>query len=307
MSNIFFNIIGLLTNPSYRFEKLRMTSKYRSLPDRVYLEKAYKAYFHKKLDLNQPKTFNEKLQWLKLYDRRPEYTIMADKYLVRKYIAKTIGEEYLIPLLGVWDTPEQIDFNVLPDQFVLKCNHNSGKGMCICRSKNSLDFEEVKMRLRKGLKQEYYSEGREWPYRNIPRKIICERYLQDDELKDLPDYKVHNFNGIPRVILVCKNRFNNGGLTENFYTPDWKLLPVQRPCHPNAVTDIPEPSQLQEILRLSKILSKDIPFVRTDFYVVNQHVYFGEITFYPGSGFLPFEPEKWDRFWGDWITLPENN
>lgn len=295
-----------LTNRKYRILYLAAKGKYDCLSDKDYLKKIFPLYTGSILDLENPKTFNEKLQWLKLYDRKPEYTIMVDKYKVREYIAEQIGEEYLLPMLGVWEKPTEIRFDSLPTQFVLKCNHNSGLGMCICREKSKLDEKEVKRRLYKGIQENYYLKGREWPYKNVPRKIIAEKYMSD-ESGELIDYKVHNFNGKPKFILVCKDRFKDSGLTEDFYTVDWERMPVKRPGTPNSTIPMEKPKQLEEILELSRKLSKDIPFVRTDFYIINGKVFFSELTFYPASGFVKFEPEKWDTIFGEWLKLPSEN
>lgn len=289
----------------YRFLINAAYGRYNSMPDEEYLKKVFRTRMGKELDLEHPSTFNEKLQWLKLHDRLPQYTMMVDKYLVRNYIREQLGEEYLIPLLGVWDSPEEIDFAALPDQFVLKCNHNSGLGMCICKDKSNLDIGKVKKELHRGLAQDYYLTGREWPYKNVPRKIICEKFMTDNG-DELADYKIHNFNGVPKLILVCRDRFQKQGLTEDFYSDTWEHLKVKRPEHPNAKHDIPKPEELEEMLRLSKTLSKNIPFVRTDFYIIDHKVYFGEITFYPASGFSKFEPEEWDEILGGWIALPND-
>lgn len=295
----------IICNKKYRTNFLIRKGFFEKISDEQFLKKVFEVKLNKDLDLNNPKTFNEKLQWLKLNDRCPEYTIMVDKYLVRDYIARKLGEEYLIPLLGVWDSPEEIDFTMLPDQFVLKCNHNSGLGMCICKDKSSLHIESVKKELKKGLAQNYYLEGREWPYKNVPRKIVCEKFMTDNS-GELADYKIHNFNGEPKVILVCTNRFSKDGLREDFYSDKWEHLPVKRPGCPNAEASLEKPAELDEMLRLSRILAKDIPFLRTDFYVINGRIYFGELTFYPASGFAAFEPESYDELFGGWIKLPVN-
>lgn len=203
-----------MVNADYRFKIDSARGKYNDMPDREYLQRRFQAELGKSLDLDNPQTFNEKLQWLKLYNRKPEYTMMVDKYKVREYIAQTLGEEYLIPLLGVWDDPDEIDFDALPDQFVLKCNHNSGLGMCICKDKSKLDISKVRAELRKGLKENYYIRHREWPYKDVPRKIIAEKYMVDDSnCGELTDYKFFCFNGVPKFMYIsndnsekCDNR-----------------------------------------------------------------------------------------------------
>lgn len=276
--------------------------KYDSLSDDKFLRRKYIAEMGMKLNLEQPKRFNEKLQWLKLHDRRLEYITMVDKNTVKDYVGNIIGKQYIIPTIGVWDNPDDIDFETLPNQFVLKCNHNSGLGMCICRNKSQLNIEQVKKELRKGLAEDYYLTGREWPYKDVPRKIIAEQYMVSDG-DGLTDYKVHNFNGVPKLILVCKNRFNSSGLTEDFYSIDWEHLELKRPNIKQANENIDRPDELEEILKLSKQLSESIPFVRTDFYIINHQVYFSELTFFPASGFEKFEPDDWDYKLGSWLQL----
>ena len=276
---------------------------YNRLPDDKYLEKLYKAHFHKELDLENPVTFNEKLQWLKLYNRKPEYTVMVDKYKVREYIAQTLGEEYLIPLIGVWDDPDEIDFDALPDQFVLKCNHNSGLGMCICKDKSKLDIPKVKAELRKGLKQDYYLTGREWPYKDVPRKIICEKYMQDDsKTGELADYKVLCFNGEPRLVEIHRGRFE-GVHTQDFYNEDWVKTDIEQPELPLSDEIMQRPPFVDEMFRLSRILAKNIPHVRVDWYYTGGRLYFGELTFFDGSGFGAFEGSQ-DMEIGSWLKLP---
>lgn len=271
--------------------------------DEKYLRLKYRAKTGKKLVLDDPKTFNEKLQWLKLHDRRPEYTVMVDKYRVRDYISQKIGQQYLIPLLGVWDSPDEIDFAALPDRFAMKCNHNSGLGMCICTDKSSLDTDRVKAELRKGLDQDYHLTGREWPYKDVPRKIVAEQFLESDA-GGLTDYKIHCFGGVPRFVLVCRDRFTENGLVEDFYTPAWERMAVKRPKIPNGSTPLPKPEKLDEMLALAEKLSKDIPFLRVDLYVVEGKIYFSELTFFPASGFEGFDPPQWDRTFGKWLELP---
>ena len=285
------------------FDALKRRHMFDWMPDEWYLKLAYKAYMGRKLKLNDPQTFNEKLQWLKLYNRKPEYTMMVDKYKVREYIAQTLGEEYLIPLLGVWDDPDEIDFDTLPDQFVLKCNHNSGLGMCICKDKSKLDIPKVKAELRKGLKQNYYLIGREWPYKDVPRKIICEEYMQDDfGAGELADYKVLCFDGEPKLVELHHGRFN-GTHTQDFYDTAWNKTDFEQPEDPLSDEEMEKPQFSKEMFRLSRILAKDIPHVRVDWYYTDGRLYFGELTFFDGSGFSPFAGNQ-DRIIGEWIQLP---
>lgn len=298
-------ILKVIKNPYKIFVHLAYKGYFSNMRDDKYLKKMYRGAMGKKMNLESPKTFNEKLQWLKLYNRKHEYTMMVDKYLVRDYIAKKIGEEYLIPLIGVWDDPDEIDFEKLPDRFVLKCNHNSGLGMYICKDKSKMDVQWIKNELRKGLNQDYYLTGREWPYKDVPRKIIAEQFMEEASGSDLKDYKFFCFNGEPKMILVCADRFSKDGLRENFYDMKWNLMPVQRPKHPNTSYKIPMPKKLSEMTELARVLTKDISFSRIDFYEINGKIYFGEITFFPASGFEPFFPKEWDYTLGDWIQLPK--
>ena len=256
------------------------------------------------LDLENPKTFNEKLQWLKLYNRKPEYTMMVDKYRVREYIAQTLGEEYLIPLLGVWDDPDDIDFDALPNQFVLKCNHNSGLGMCICKDKSRLNIAKVKAGLRKGLAQDYYLTSREWPYKDVPRKIIAEKYMEDDSSTgELADYKVLCFNGEPKLVEIHHGRFA-GIHTQDFYDTDWNKTDFEQPDDPLSDEVMEKPPFADEMFRLTRDLAKDIPHVRVDWFYTQKRLYFGEITFFDGAGFVPFVGNQ-DEIIGEWIELPE--
>lgn len=284
------------------YRTMRKTGVLDLIPDEPYLKLMYRLKMGKRLDLKNPKTFNEKLQWLKLNNRQPEYTVMVDKYAVREYIKQVLGESYLIPLLGVWDDPDEIDFSSLPDRFVMKCNHNSGTGMIICKDKSQLDLLSVTETLRKGLRENYFYTMREWPYKEVPRKIICEEFLEDSTAGELIDYKVHCFNGKPEFILVCSGRFSKDGLHEDFYSVNWEKLNVKRPSRPTNYF-IQKPEQLEEMLALATKLASGHPFMRTDFYIVDGKIYFGEITLYPAAGMEPFEPKEWDKQFGELLTL----
>ena len=292
-----------ILNKDYRFIINATLGFYDYMDDETYLKRKYKAVTGKTLHLSNPTSFNEKLQWLKLYDRNPKHTLYVDKYKVREHIANTLGDEYLIPLLGVWDKAEDIDFESLPNQFVLKCNHNSGLGMCICKDKSNLDKKKVVKELKKGLKENFYLKHREWPYKDVPRQIIAEQFMTEKNGGELMDYKIHCFHGKPEFILVCSDRFSKSGLKEDFYDINWNLLNIRRPKHPNSENGIPKPELLDEMLRLATILAEDMPFSRIDFYVINAKIYFGEITFFPASGFEAFEPESADEWIGQLLTL----
>ena len=301
-NNIVKKIIRFCLNKDYRFLILVNRGFYAYLDDKKYLERMFRVQLGKNLNFENPVTFNEKIQWLKINNRESEYTIMVDKYKVREYISETIGEQYLIPLLGVWDSPDEINFDILPDEFVLKCNHNSGLGMCICKNKSTLNIEKVKQDLSNGLNENYYLLYREWPYKNVEKKIIAEKYMSDQG-KELQDYKIHCFNGIPKIILVCRDRFSDTGLTEDFFDIEWNHLNISRENCKHSVDKIKAPKNLKLMLRLARILSENIPFVRIDFYEINGKVYFGEITFFPASGLKKFIPEKWDIDLGNEIQL----
>ena len=274
----------------------------RFIPDKTFLKLEYRFVMGKKLNLKNPRTYNEKLQWLKLYNRKDEYTMMADKYAVREYVEKNIGEEYLIPLIGVWDSVEEIDFDALPHQFALKCNHTSGDGVIICKDKSALDIEKTKKDLKKAMKTDFSLQNREWPYKNIKRKIIAEKYMVDESGTQLKDYKFFCFNGEVKAMFVATDRGVDTRF--DFYDSEFNHLDILN-GHENAVKPISKPEGFDEMLTLAEKLSAGLPHIRVDFYDINGKVYFGEVTFYHWSGFTPFEPEDWDYTFGSWIELPE--
>lgn len=293
-----------VTNKDYRFLILASQGFYDNIDDKLYLKRKYKACMGKELNLANSKTLNEKLQWLKLYNRKPKYTMMVDKYAVRKYIADTIGDEYLIPLLGVWDNPDDIDFDALPNKFVLKCNHNSGLGMCICKDKSKLDVGKVKTELRKGLQQDYYLTGREWPYKNVKRRIIAEKYMTDSpDIDEFTDYKFYCFNGYVDCVLTCIER-STGNPKFYFFDKDWKLLRYnKRGKEAPADFTLPKPENIEEMFRIASELSKGIPFLRVDLYNSSGKIYFGELTFFPDSGWDPNRLPEIDLYFGNLVDL----
>lgn len=271
------------------------------IPDKLYLSVRYYLKFNKLINWDNPKNFCEKLQWLKLYNRKPEYTMLVDKVKVKNYVATLIGEEYIIPTIGVWDNPNDIDFDKLPNQFVLKCNHNSGLGMCICRDKEKLDVGDVRRKLRKGLKQNYYLTGREWPYKNVERKILGEKFMTDGSNTDLNDYKFYCFNGEPLIVMISSGRYS-GDLRFDYYNMNWEKLSLTWD-RPNSNIEHIKPVCFDEMKKICQILSSKIPHVRVDLYVINSKPYFGEMTFFDSSGFCYFEEEKWNNQLGQYIEL----
>lgn len=274
------------------------------IPDKMFLKLYYKVIFGRKLNLQNPKTFNEKLQWLKQYDRNPEYTRLVDKYEVKKIVAEKIGEKYVIPALGIWKQFDEINFKDLPNQFVLKCTHDSG-GIVICTDKSKLNVEEVRRKLCKCMSRNFYYQTREWPYKNVKPRILAEKYIIDETYGELRDYKFFCFNGEPKIMFVATERQLEGEEVKfDFFDMDYNHLNIIN-GHPNAKTIPEKPVYFDEMKMLARVLSEGIPHVRIDFYEANGHVYFGEFTFAHFGGFVPFEPEEWDYRLGEWIVLPE--
>ena len=271
-------------------------------PDKMYIYvKWYGRRMPYHLNIKNPKTYNEKLQWIKLYDRNPLYTIMVDKYMVKKYVSDQIGERYVIPILGVWDNVDDIEWNRLPSQFVIKANHDCG-GMVICKDKSKLDIEEARIRLKKALNNNYYYESREWPYKNVKPLVFAEKYMED-EYGELRDYKFFCFDGEVKALMVGSQRFKGGEVKQDYFDSDYNHLPFTK-GHPNAEMIPQKPKGFEEMKRLAVNLSKGIPEVRVDFYDVNGHVYFGEYTFFHDGGMVQFNPIDWDYKFGEWIKLP---
>ncbi len=282
----------------------------RWLPDKLYLSLRYRCLMGHWIDWKNPKAFTEKLQWLKVYNRKPEYTTMVDKYAVKQYVAERIGEEYIIPTLGVWNKPEDIDWDALPEQFVLKTTHaGGGTGIVICSDKRNFDKQAAIKKLKASLDSSNYSYFREWPYKNVKKRIIAEKYMvssdrMNDSTYDLSDYKFFCFNGEPQFCQVIRDR--NSKETIDFYDMEWihqefiGLNPVAR----NGLNPVARPKHLDEMQNICRKLSKDIPFVRVDLYVIDDKTYFGELTFFPASGFGVFSPKEWNIKLGNLLELP---
>ena len=274
------------------------------MSDETYLKMAYRIKMGKKLNLDNPQTYNEKLQWIKLYDRRPEYTAMVDKHQVKRYVAEKIGEEYIIPTIGVWNNAHEIDFSELPNQFVLKTTHDSG-GIVICKDKEKLNINSAKKKLNGCLKHNFFWGMREWPYKEVIPRIIAEKYMED-ETGELRDFKFFCFDGEVKAMFLATDRSNPLEETKfDFFDENFNHLPFTN-GHPNSNKSFSKPQGFDEMKKLASILSKGIPQVRVDFYNINGHIYFGEITFFHWSGLKPFVPEEWDYTFGSWIKLPKS-
>lgn len=274
------------------------------LPDKCYLSIMYRAKFEKSLDWKHPKTYNEKLQWLKVYDRNPIYNAMVDKYEAKLYASKKIGSQYIVPALGgPWQNFDEIDFDVLPEQFVLKTTHDCG-GVLICKDKTQLDIPAAREFIDKHLRCNYYLSCREWPYKDIEPRIFAEKYLSDLE-DDLKDYKFFCFDGVPKLMFVASERQKQEEETKfDFFDMDFNHLPIIN-GHPNAEQPIAKPANFERMKELASVLSAGIPHVRVDFYLSNGQLYLGELTFSHWGGFVPFEPSDWDEIIGSWLVLPK--
>ncbi len=274
------------------------------IPDKLYLKLKYRSKTGKKLDFKNPKTYNEKLQWLKLYDRKDIYTTMVDKCEAKKYVAGIIGKEYIIPTIGVYDKFEDIDFKELPKQFVIKCTHDSG-GLVICKNKDQLDIDEAREKITDCLKKNYYWRGREWPYKNVRPRILVEKYMEDKSSKTMRDYKFFCFDGKPEIMYLSEGLENHKTARMSFYDMNMHLVDCRRSDY-RPLEYIPErPKNFEKMKEFSAILSKDIPHLRVDWYEINGKLYFGELTFTTCSGIIPFADENWDRRLGDFIMLKE--
>lgn len=277
----------------------RMKMLLRFLPDRLYLQLYYFAKFRKFIDFNNPKTYNEKIQWLKLYDRKAEYHQLVDKYEVRHYVSEAIGEQYLVPLLGVWESEYDVNFDTLPEEFVLKPTHASGE-VIIVRNKSALDRARVFGEMREWLSRDYFWVGREWPYKDIKPRIVAEKLIDDQ----IVDYKFYCFNGEPKVLYLSRGLENHDTAEISFFDLDFKRMPFGRSDYRPFSQEPVKPDNYREMLDIVRKLAKDFSFIRVDLYSVSGQVYFSELTFYPAGGYMPFSPREWDNTLGEWIILP---
>lgn len=273
----------------------------RFIPDSLWIRLQYRRNMGRWPNLKNPKTFNEKLQWLKLHDRNPLYTKLVDKYEVKKIVADLIGDEYIIPTLGVWNKFDDIDFDKLPNQFVLKCTHDSG-GLVICKNKAKLDIDAARKKINNCLKFNYYWATREWPYKNVRPKIIAEKYMEDESGYELKDYKVFCFNGVPKALFIATDRGNHETKFD-FFDTDLNHIPMKQHYPNNPNIKIPDPSGIKKMFELASVLTKKFKHCRADFYDINGKVFFGELTFSHFSGWQLMEPEEWDEKFGSWLNL----
>ena len=274
-----------------------------SFPDKAFQKWDYHIHSGRKLSFRNPQTFCEKLQWLKYYYRNPEYTRLVDKYAVREYVKEKIGEEYLVPIYGVYDSWEEIDFSKLPDRFVLKCTHDSGS-VVICKDKTTFDYEAAKEKIQFCMSRNQFYLSREWPYKNVKPRIICEKYLDGDPELGLVDYKCFMFNGELKFIMTCSNRFMDGGMKISIYDRDWNKLTIGQIGESIENREIEKPQLLESIIKCAEQLSICMPFVRADFIVSNSTLFFSELTFFDSGGRKPFTPQCNEIQFGQWINLP---
>ena len=306
-------VLRYITDPDFRFIVNAVRGLYDRLPDEAYLQRMFRARMGYELNLNNPQTFNEKLQWLKLYDRKPIYTTMVDKYEAKKYVAGIIGEQYIIPTLGVWDKFDDIDFDSLPDKFVLKSTHDSG-GVVICRNRDFFNIEEARVKINQSLQRNYYYQFREWPYKDVKPRIIAEEYFEDPSTMVpghepvLNDYKLQCFDGKFDNIFVAEGRFSKRGVRYHYFDRDWNYIPY---CPYDdidlAALQMLRPKNYEKMIEIAEKLSAGLPELRVDLYEINGRVYFGEMTFYSQSGFdTDITPEA-DRILGGKLALPDPN
>ncbi len=273
---------------------------YKWWPDVLWLKILYYLKLHRKLDLKNPQRYTEKLNWIKLHDHNPLYTTLVDKYEVKNYIKNKLGVEFVIPSYGIWDHFNDIDFDKLPNQFVLKCTHDSGR-FCICYDKSSFDINAARTKLEASLKNNFFWWTREWPYKNVKPRIIAEKFMYDDNGCDgLTDYKFFCFHGVPRMMYISKDV--SAHPTTDFFDMEWNHLPF-RLKDPNAKSVPPKPELFEEMRNIAIKLSKDIPHVRVDLYVISGKIYFGEMTFFHNSGIFSVTPDEWDYKIGQWLDL----
>lgn len=271
--------------------------------DKLYIRVRYLKRVHRWCNLRHPKNFTEKLQWIKLNDRKEIYHKMVDKVEAKKFISERIGGEYVIPTIGVWESFDDIDFDSLPEQFIIKNTFDSGS-YYICTDKSRLNIEEVRQKLLSAWDRDYYVHSREWPYKGLKKRIIAEPLLKDDKWGALKDYKIFTFNGEPKIYFTVSDRGMEGGFKQDFMDFEGNLMPFNQIGFHGSDRCPEPPRNLHKMVEFSRILAKDTYHLRVDFYEVNGKVYVGELTFFDAGGWFPFYPKKYERLLGDWIKLP---
>ena len=295
-------IFDVVRNPRLVVPALGYRGFFHSMDDEKYLKLCYKAYIGRELDLQNPTGFNEKLQWLKLHDHNPLYTTLVDKAEVKPWVAERIGWEHIVPTLGVWNSFDEIDFDALPERFVLKCTHDSG-GLAICRDRASFDISSARRKIERSLAKNYYWSCREWPYKNVKPRILAEEYLDPSSPNgDLYDYKLFRFTDGRLVTLAMTDRFTDSLMSKTFFDDKWHALPVTEGGHATRC-DLSCPRHFEKMKEIAGKLGEGLPFVRVDFYESAHGLYFGEMTLYPNAGLETFEPVEWGETFGSWIDL----
>lgn len=294
-------------DPNALFYSLSGRGLLPMVTDEFYLKHRFKRAMGYPLNLEDPRTFNEKLQWLKLNDRKPLYTMLVDKISVKDWVAERIGYNHIVPTIAVWDKYHDIDFDMLPERFVLKCSHDSG-GLAICRNKTTFEYDVAKKKIKRSLRRNYYWSCREWPYKNVKPRILAEEYLENssDTLCDdnrMTDYKFYCFNGEPKFLYISKGMEEHSSARMSFLTLDWRLAPFSRPDYKPFEVVPKKPTSFGKMIEIARVLSKDIPFVRVDLYEIGENPVFSEMTFSPNGGFMQFIPNEWDRIVGDFLDL----
>lgn len=294
-------LMRIVKRPSLLVPWLGQRGFFHGMDDEKYLRICYRAYLGKELNLDNPTTYNEKIQWLKLYDRNPLYTTLVDKAEVKPWAAGRIGSVHIIPTLGVWDSFDDINFDILPGRFVLKTTHDSG-GVVVCKDKSSFNAANARKKLARSLKRNFFYEKREWPYKNVPPRIIAEEYIEDAS-GELRDYKFFCFDGEPKFMFIASDRFGDDETKFDFFDMDFNPIPVKN-GHPNS-KDLPaKPELFGQMIDLARRLSRGLTHVRVDFYEAGNQIFFGEMTLYHWSGLVAFDPVEYDYRFGSLINIP---
>ena len=294
-------VTRLLANPFLAYDYAAGMGLTNWVPDEIHLKLMYRAAIGSWPDMKCPRAFNEKLQWLKLHDRNPLYTTLADKFRVKRWVAERIGSEHVAKTYDTWERAEDIDISGLPERFVLKTNHDCG-GIVICRDRDTFDVDKAKKALDKHLKSNYYWRKREWPYKDIRPLVFAEEYLESGGGVGINDYKLFRFSNGRIITLLMTDRFTDTGPTKTFFNEVWTPLDLTEGGHPTR-HNAPAPRKFEEMKRLADIIGREFPFVRIDFYEVSDRLLFGEVTLYPNAGFEHFDPPEWDDRLGSWIDL----